>query len=160
MSDELPKLPDAPAKKKGGLIKKLLIPLVVLVVLGGAGGWWMMRGGASAEPAEPPLESRGLLAFEPFLVNLADSGGNRFLKINVQLVLGTAEEAKHIEEKSVVLMHLRSAILELLTVQQADTLVTAEGKKALKEAIKTRVTPDLPHQKVIDVLFSEFVVQF
>ena len=160
MSDELPKLPDAPVKKKGGLLKKLLIPLVVLVVLGGAGGWWMMRGDASAEPAEPPLESRGLLAFEPFLVNLADSGGHRFLKINVQLVLGNAEEAKHIEEKSVVLMHLRSAILELLTVQQADTLVTAEGKKALKEAIKTRVTPDLPHQKVIDVLFSEFVVQF
>ena len=162
MSDELPKLPDAPAKKKGGLMKKLMIPLVLLVILGGAGGWWMMRGRASAstEPHEPPLEARGLLAFEPFLVNLADTGGNRFLKINVQLVLGSSEEAKHIEEKSVVLMHLRSAILELLTVQSADTLVTAEGKRALKEAIKTRVSPDLPHQKVIDVLFSEFVVQF
>ena len=40
-------------------------------------------------------------------------------------------------------MHLRSAILELLTVQQADALVTAEGKKALKEAIKARSLADL-----------------
>lgn len=159
--DELPKVPDAaPAKKKGGLLKKLLIPLVLLTVLGGAGGWWMLRGSAGAEHAEPPLEARGLLAFEPFLVNLADAGGARFLKITVQLVLASDEEAKHIEHSPVVLMHLRSAILELLTMQLSNTLVTAEGKKALKDAIKTRLSPDLPHQKVVDVLFSEFVVQF
>ena len=159
--DELPKLPDGPPpKKKSGLMKKLMLPLVMLIILGGAGGWWMTRGKAHEEPAEPPLEARGLLSFEPFLVNLADPGGARFLKVTVQLVVASEAEAKHIEHKAVVLMHLRSAILELLTVQQADTLVTAEGKKALKEAIKARVAPDLPHQKVMDVLFSEFVVQF
>ena len=55
---------------------------------------------------------------------------------------------------------LRSAILELLTQQSAPALVTPEGKTALKDAIKARTNPLLADQKVLDVLFSEFVVQF
>ena len=160
MSDELPKLPDAPVKKKGGLLKKLLIPLVVLVVLGGAGGWWMMRGNASAEPAEPPLESRGLLAFEPFLVNLTGAGGAQFLKINLQIVVESAAVATEIEETPVMLMQVRSAILELLTEQTAPNLVTQDGKQALKNAIKERAKAHLHGREVLDVLFAEFVVQF
>jgi hypothetical protein len=31
-----------------------------------------------AEEAPPPLESRGVVTFEPFLVNLADAGGRSF----------------------------------------------------------------------------------
>jgi len=48
----------------------------------------------------------------------------------------------------------------LLTTQKSTDLVTPEGKLALKEAIKLRVAADVPDQKVLDVLFSEFVVQF
>jgi len=39
-------------------------------------------------------------------------------------------------------------------------LVTTEGKKKLKEAIAAAVAKVLKKQKVVDVLFSEFVVQF
>jgi flagellar FliL protein len=160
-AEKLPELPAAPKKKKGGIAKTLILSVVVLGIAGGAAGWWFLRGTkAQAEEAPPPLESRGVVTFEPFLVNLADAGGNRFLKVSMQLVVGTPEEAKHVQESPVVVMHLRSEILELLTMQQAAVLVTAEGKKTLKDAIKTRVSPDLPHLKVLDVLFSEFVVQF
>ena len=113
-----------------------------------------------AEPGEPALESRGLFAFEPFLVNLADQGGNRFLKATIQIVLESPEDATHIAETPVLVMHLRSAILELLTQQSAPELVTPEGKAALKQAIQARTVPLLANRKVLDVLFSEFVVQF
>jgi flagellar basal body-associated protein FliL len=56
--------------------------------------------------------------------------------------------------------HLRSAILELLTLESAPVLVTPEGKETLKKKIKARTSELLKDQKVIDVLFSEFVVQF
>jgi len=162
--DETEKLPEVPAaaakKKKGGMAKTLILSVVVLGVVGGGAGWWFLRGTKAQAEEAPPLESRGVVTFEPFLVNLADAGGNRFLKVSIQLVVGTPEEAKHVQESPVVVMHLRSAILELLTMQQASALVTADGKKTLKDAIKTRVSPDLPHLKVLDVLFSEFVVQF
>lgn len=143
--------------------KKLVLVIVAVLVLGGAGGaWWWMRGStaAAAEPAEPALDTRGLLTFEPFLVNLSDEGGQRFLKVTLGLVVGTAEEAAHVQETPVVVSRLRSDILELLTQQSASVLVSTEGKQALKAAIKTRVGEVLEHKEVVDVLFSEFVVQF
>lgn len=150
----------APAKKGGGMTKKIVIAVVVLAMAGG-GAWWMMRGKteAAGPPPEPGPETRGLVAFEPFLVNLADQGGTRFLKLNLQLVVADKEAELHIMETPVVLSKLRSAILELLTQQEAGTLVTTDGKAALKALIKehaNRVVQD----KVIDVLFAEFVVQF
>lgn len=152
--------PEAAPRAKGGLVKKLVMGLVLLTMTGGGAAWWLSGGGEPVEAQEPPLASRGLVTFEPFLVNLADAGGNRFLKVTVQLVIGSPEEAAHVAETPVVLMQVRSAILELLTEQTAPVLVTADGKQHLKEAIKTRVSGYLEDQEVIDVLFSEFVVQF
>lgn len=151
-----------PKKKGGGMMKVIVLAGLFIMVAGGGAAWWML--GASTEAAEveaePALEARGLVPFEPFLVNLADAGSTRFLKVTVQLVVASPSEAKHIEETPVVLMQLRSAILELLTQEQAPVLVTPKGKEELKQAIKARTGPMLSKQKVLDVLFSEFVVQF
>jgi flagellar FliL protein len=149
------------APKKGGALKIVAIGALMLVAGGGAGAWWLMRGtAAKAEEKEVSAEKRGLLPFETFLVNLADAGGTRFLKLNVQLVLGSVEEAKKVEETPVLMAQLRSTILELLTQQQAAVLVSAEGKQELKKHIQERAAEALHDHKVIDVLFSEFVVQF
>lgn len=162
MADEQPATTDAataPAKKKGGLMKMLVI---VIVLLGGAGGgaFWWMRGGTAKAATEPELEERGLVSFEPFLVNLTDDGNTRFLKATIQLVFESEKEAKHVEESPVVVGHLRSVVLELLAEESASKLVTPEGKEALKKKIREQTSTLVPHQKVIDVLFSEFVVQF
>ena len=152
-----------PAKKKGRSV--VLLALVGVVMIGAAGGgawWWFHRGTAVAEaaPKETPLEKRGLLTFEPFMVNLADEGGTRFLKATIALVVEDETVAKELEEAAVVKSRVRSDILELLTEQQAAALVTPEGKESLKSAIKARTAHALESKKVIDVLFSEFVVQF
>ena len=57
-------------------------------------------------------------------------------------------------------MRVRSTILELLTQQTADQLVTPEGKAALKKAIGEHLETLLEDTEVTDVLFSDFVVQF
>ena len=161
--DEAPAIvPVTPVPKTGGLKKLLKIALPVVVVLGaaGAGGWWWLGRSTVAAATETPLAERGLVTFEPFLVNLADAGGSRFLKVNVQLVVASPEQAKKVQESPVVLMQVRSGILELLTQQSAAALVTAVGKKDLKAAIKAHASTLLPGQQVVDVLFSEFVVQF
>jgi flagellar basal body-associated protein FliL len=159
MSDETPtpsETPAPPAKRGRGW---LVITLAIVLVAGGGAGWWLLSG-TPAEADEPSIEERGMLTFEPFLVNLADTGGNRFFKVNVQLVLPSAEGAEHLQKTPVVLMHLRSAILELLTQQTSAALVTPQGKAALRDAIKEKTSGLIDKQKVIDVLFSEFVVQF
>ena len=57
-------------------------------------------------------------------------------------------------------MQARSTILELLTTQTSDELVTPEGKAALRKSIKESVEQAPCDTEVIDVLFSDFVVQF
>ena len=151
---------DAPKKKRG---KGLMLVLLVLLLGAGGGGayWWLSRtAGVEAAPREIPLSERGLVPFEPFMVNLADGGGSRFLKVNLQLVLDSPRSADKVMATPVVVSRMRSEILELLTEQTGAALVTTEGKAALKTTIGDRLEPVLEGGKVIDVLFSEFVVQF
>ncbi len=141
--------------------------LIAVLILGGGGGgayfFYFKPASAQAQTAEPEPEAEaptGIVPMEPFVVNLADQGSSRFLRCNLSLVLAEEAEAKELTEKPVDLARVRSVILELLAEQQADGLVTPEGKEALKKAIAERATKAVHELKVVDVLFSEFVIQF
>lgn len=159
---------ETPTKRRW--VKWTLMGTVVLLLLGGGGtGFylWRMRAAApeGSEAAGPLSESastheNGILAFEPFVVNLADAEGSRFLRVNLRLLVNDGEAATGLQEDEVAMLKVRSAILELLSAQTSRTLVTPEGKAALKTAIAGRAAEQLDGVKVTDVLFSEFVVQF
>lgn len=138
-----------------------MIAFVAVVILGGAGvtAFWATYHTSSEAPT-PTSAERGLISLEPFVVNLADPGGSRFLRVSVRVIVESVEQAERIKKSDVMLTRARSAILELLTQQTADQLVTAEGKAALKAAIAEKIEPMLEETKVVDVLFSDFVVQF
>jgi flagellar FliL protein len=163
-----PTTPPTPAKTKGGKSRLLIMALAVLVVLGGGGAAAFYILHKPAQPGQPVAEvvvvkkvtEPGLLTLEPFTVNLADKGGSRFLRLSVRLVISSPEEAEKAQKNKVVVERIRSSILELLTQQTAEPLVTPEGKAALKEAIIEHVKTVLEDTKVTDVLFSDFVVQF
>jgi flagellar FliL protein len=117
------------------------------------------EGNTSQAGAHGP-EDPGLLAFEPFLVNLADEGGQSYLRVTLSLLLASDEEAKALQAKPVTLTRLRSAILEALSTCSAAQVATAEGKTELKRVITERVAALDPEIGVHDVLFSDFVVQY
>jgi flagellar protein FliL len=160
---------DAPAKPKSKL--PLIAGAAVLVLAGAGGGgywWWSHRAPADPKAAEAAKkveephtpEDAGVVSFEPFVANLADEGGTRFLRASLKLVVAGAEVAKEVEENAVERAQLQSAILEILTVHTAEQLVTPDGKKALKKEILEKTGHVLHSAKVTDVLFTEFVVQF
>lgn len=165
---------DAPAEGAAAAKPKSKLPLIAgaaVLVLAGAGGggywWWSHRAPADPKAAEAPKkvephtpEDAGVVSFEPFVANLADEGGTRFLRASLKLVVEGAETAKEVEENAVERAQLQSAILETLTVQTAEALVTPEGKKELKKQILDKTGHLLHSAKVTDVLFTEFVVQF
>jgi len=169
MSETSPAAPSAGARRSPN--KKILYVALAAGVLGGIGGggyWWSLRaapadGGhtptAESSEAKVPAHERGMITFEPFVVNLADADASRFLRVTVRLVVDSPERAKEIEKSAVVLMAARAAILELLTTQTSTTLVTPAGKAALRASIAERVGHG-GEVKVHDVLFSDFVVQF
>lgn len=171
MSDKTDAAPDGKKEPAKGKSKaKLFIILGVVFVLlggGGAGAFFMMRKPADAAAAEHGEEEKkkhetpkGMVSFEPFVVNLADPGGKRFLRINVRLLVPEEEEAKELEENKVATERLRAMILELLTEQTSEVIVQAEGKAALKTKIIEQADHILEPIEVADVLFSDFVVQY
>ena len=169
---------DAPAKK-GKL--PLIIGLVVLLAGGGGGGyWWFAKQKVAAQAAEGGHGEEGkkdahakaghggeeataggaLLPLDVFTVNLADSDAQRFLRTNVQLVIdGDQAAIKELEEEKLPVARARSVVLDLLSSQQSAAIATAEGKDALKKAIAEKASKVL-HHEVLDVLFSDFVIQF
>ncbi len=159
---------DAPKKSNG----KLFIILGVVVILlggGGAGAYFVMRkpaaepdkaGTAKAAVKHKKPEETGIVNFEPFVVNLADPGGRRFLRINVRLIVDDLEKAEQIQKSEVQLMRLRSDILEQLTQQTSDKLGTPDGKSELKKTIAEHAHKIVEPTEIADVLFSDFVVQY
>ena len=144
----------------------MLAATAVIVLLGGGGAayWMFARGGeeptAEAEAAPAHEEEGGVaVALEPFVVNLADPGGTRFLRVNLSLIVDE-EHALEFEENPTVMARVRSAVLELLAQQTADPLITPDGKTALKQAIAENAAHAVKGLHISDVLFSEFVVQF
>jgi flagellar FliL protein len=152
----------APAGAKPKSKSTLVIIIVAILALGGgaAGAFFYVKKNPGEAVAPKPPEP-GILALEPFVVNLSDGGGRRFLKLTLKLVV-TEEQAKELEEDEVSKARVRSSVLEFLTTQTAEHLVTPEGKAELKKEIAERATHALEHEhvKVADVLFTEFVVQF
>jgi flagellar FliL protein len=153
----------AAAKSKGGFMKLLVI--VLLAVAGGGGGayfYFVKAAPAQAKEAEPEPEPEptGIVELEPFVVNLADTGATRFLRVTLSLVVQDEEQAKEIDEHALEKGRVRSAILELLAEQAAESIVTPEGKTELKKLIIERVQHAAHELKVVDVLYSEFVIQF
>lgn len=172
---EKPAAPLPEAKKPRGK-KGLIIGIVVVLLLAAGGGgaaYWkfgMAAASAAAEgdesdaaastPDAKAPEDPGLVAFEPFLVNLTDDGAQSYLRVTLSLLVASEEKAKALEAKPVTLTRLRSALLEVLSTCTAAQVATAEGKTELKRAIKERVATLDPGIEVHDVLFSDFVVQY
>jgi flagellar FliL protein len=159
MSDD-EKVVESPKKKRRGWM--FLVPLVL--VLAGAPGayFWAQHskasGGSGGDAAK--ADHSGALPLDPFTVNLADKEASRFLRITISLVVNDAEQLDDLRKDSLKLARVRSELLELLTQQTSDKLVSKEGKDELKRAIAQRAATTLQPLKVTDVLFSDFVVQF
>jgi flagellar FliL protein len=165
MSDAKDKT-EAPAapKKKSKLLWILLTSVLVMLAGGGGAGafWYFSQRPAApteAQDAKEPATEPGMVEMDPFVVNLADAGGQRFVRVSMRLLTYDEDQALELKENAVAKAKLRAALLELLSTQTADGLVTPDGKQALKKAIAERAAHAVHELKVTDVLFVEFIVQ-
>lgn len=158
MSEESEAAEAAPPKSK----KKLFIIIGLLVVLlaaGGAAAWFFMGGSHDAkhveeEPPKPPV----YLPLEAFTVNLHDS--EQFLQVDLTL---QATDQAEVEAIKLHMPRVRSRLLTLLASKNADELLAPEGKNKLAREILAEINKPFDAkgkpQKVLDVLFTSFVIQ-
>ncbi len=145
-------------QKKSFPVKAIVIGLLVLVVLGaaGGGGFWFYTQQTAKKEAAPKPAVAVMWAMEPFIVNLMDNNGERYLKLAIQLEIS---DPKGVAELDQMKPKLRDNVLDLLSAKSVKELMDMAGKQRLREEIAMRLNTFLTAGKVSKVYFTEFVIQ-
>jgi flagellar FliL protein len=139
-----------------GVLAALVLPVAACAA------WYLSRHSASTVPkkakAEPKV--RAVLHLEPFVVNLADPEGDRFLRVGIDLGL-EQELGEHSRagQSEMPIARIRDTILMILTTCNADGLMAPEGKANLKEELTKALREHAPELGVQEVYFTEFFIQ-
>lgn len=121
---------------------------------GGAGGGGGGHG-ASAEPDAKGAEgASGAVQLEPFILNLADPEGDRFLRVSLSVVFDG-----HVVPSAADQVRLRDRILTILSSKTAEEVTSFEGKEALRRELEESIARTFAGSEVDDLFFTEFLVQ-
>jgi flagellar FliL protein len=152
-----------PEKKKGSALKWIIIAVIILIVLGGAGAgayFFLFQPKATSGEKKPAEQAKSMVAIfwpmDPFIVNLIDNEGERYLKVVLQLELS---DQAVVEELNLLKPKVRDNILDLLTVKTYKEMMDPIGKQRLREEIVLRANGYLTKGKILKVYFTEFVIQ-
>jgi len=152
-------VPENP-KKHAKSFKLLFIGaggLVVLLLIGGVVYFFFLSSSSSdSSEGKKPKENvaSAIHKMDPFLVNLADPGQLRYLKVTLHI-----ETPLKGEEYEKRLPQLRDSVLSVLSSKQFKDISTSDGKNVLREEIKEKMNQLLVETKVQNIYFTEFVIQ-
>lgn len=96
-------------------------------------------------------------ALEPFVVNLMDHCGTKYLKVTIQLEISDTKLTEKVKKNKTP--QIRDAIIAILTNKISDELITSEGKLFLKDEIKQNMNLIFDENTVKNVYFTEFIIQ-
>ncbi len=107
-------------------------------------------------PEEEEAAMGPLYSLDTMIVNLADHGGKRYLRVTMALELSDPEVTLTIESR---LPQVRDAILTVLPTKTYEDVGTTEGKIALRTEIMEKINELITVGSVKNIYFTEFVVQ-
>jgi flagellar protein FliL len=140
--------------------KKLLVivcALAVLLVAGGAGAYYkFVRAPQKGADGKKQVVAPVFYGMNTFMVNLADPGAKRFLKVTIKLEVDSPDVTKECNSLDFA---LRDHILTLLSSKDSDEIISPEDKLALKKQIMETVNHALHKGRVLDVYFTDFLIQ-
>ena len=152
----------------------ILIGVMMVFMFGLGGGLFMMwhkmsameaQAKSAAEDSEqadedtpvPVEELLGpIFSLDTFIVNLADPGGKRYLRVTIDLELDSEELESEIKKR---LPQMRDSILTILPSKRFEDISSAKGKTALRDQMMERINGLLARGQITNIYFKEFVVQ-
>ncbi len=155
-------------QKPGGNKKKLILIMVMaLILIGGGVGWGLFlmgdkpADGQAAEVVEEEVKKAHYFSLDPpFVVNFHADGRGRFLQITLDAM--TYDESV-LEVVRTHMPAIRNDLILLFSEQDSSTLVTPEGKNALRATtlatIQKVVEKESGNKGVDEVYFTSFVMQ-
>ena len=155
------------APKKSKLVFFIILGMTILL-LGGGGFFaytkWMAPKPTAVEEGKEEHGEKGapekaigeILPLDPFVVNLADPSGKRYLKLKVELEL---ESLAAVEKAKQVAPKLRDMVIMMLTSLSFEEVMTPEGKIRIRDELLERFNQVMRPDRIKNIYFTEFVVQ-
>ena len=146
----------------------LLVAVLLVLTIGLGAGLFMMWNKLSDMDAQANLAAKSdaeqsqaaapgpLFSLETFIVNLADEGRSRYLRVTMDLELANPEAADKLTER---LSQVRDSILMILPTKRFDDIASMEGKITLRDEIIAKLNSLYANNVVTNIFFTEFVVQ-
>lgn len=145
----------------------LFIVFGMLILLLGGGGFFAYSKFLAPKPppaetaenadAKTPAGSMGeIFSLEPFVVNLADPQGKRYLKLQIKIEVAdplVLEKAAKSEPK------MRDMVIMMLTSLSFEEVMTPEGKIRIRDELLERFNQIMRPDRINNIYFTEFVVQ-
>ena len=158
---------EAGAGKKSS--KKMLIIIIAAVVIllgGGAAAFFLLKGEdpASTTASQPAAAitpmAKGtigpMVEIEPFIINILDKDGTRYLKAAITLETNNDPAVEEITQR---MPQMRDSILLLVGNKTFGELADLQGKLQLRSELRERLNKILTGGRVEKIYFTEFVVQ-
>ena len=93
---------------------------------------------------------------KPFVVNLADTNGERYLKVDMSFQMSAPDVSEELQAKKVQVMDL---LITILSRKNLEAVSTTVGKNMLKEEMQEKINAQLETGSLTNIYFTEFVVQ-
>ncbi len=160
--------------------KRLIVLVAPAVIVIGAGAFFFLRSSApdgaesaqdvqataeadkgaeaaSGDAAKDDSEEQGdVFELKPFVVNLQDNSGTRYLRLQIGLEL---KEPVSVERMNSLRPKIRNSLIILLSSKSYRDIGNIQGKYRLRDEIVERINHVMKGDKVKTVYFTEFVVQ-
>ena len=105
---------------------------------------------------EAPAEIGPLYSLGTLIVNLADEGGKRYLRVTIELELEAQDMTEEVEKR---LPQVRDSILMILPTKTFADINTTPGKIALRDELLAAMNDIVTSGNINNLYFTEFVVQ-
>ena len=144
--------------------KKLIIFIIIPLIFVSVGAVffvvWNKTSFFSSQTEKVPENNseviRSVYSLDTFIVNLADKGGRRFLRVTMDLELKDESLAGEIDKR---LSQIRDSILMIIPTKRFEDINSVEGKIALSDEIMTKLNFFLKEESITNIYFVEFVIQ-
>jgi flagellar FliL protein len=155
----------APEGGTGSLMHAVSLACALVLAAGGIGAVAWRLGYGQVGPKPTPVETvagttgraeGALEPMDPFIANLNDEDGDRYLKATIQVEFYDAVVPPEFHQR---LPRTRDMLLTLFSSKTFADVRTPQGKAVLREEIVNRLNTVLDQDAVKAVYFTEFIVQ-
>jgi len=164
---------DEETKEEKKFSLKILVILLVAIIAGGGGyfvytKYFSAKTGpekvaqaaekGKAEESKPGADNEmgPIYKMAPFIVNLADADGRRYLKTTIELEMADDNVRAEVDKR---LPMLRDAMLILLSGKTFEEINDTQGKMTLRQEMESKFDSLISTGAIKRVYFTEFVVQ-